>query len=302
MKPSIAAEASSPEVAFAHSALGRLLLRVLADDGSSHTKKTLANYLLRHQMRVTALGIEELADSCQVSTATVSRFARDIGFRNYAAMRGAVADTLQEVLQPVEKLRSSIEQRRRASPVAESLEYALANITTTASNLAQPQIEAVVRKLTKARTVYVMGFGLSSHLAGAMVQHLQPFCAHVVEVVGIGGSEVAAGHLVNISEKDVVLAISFPRYTVDCCRLASFARDRKAAIVALTDSPASPLAALADHLLCAQSVHPVLPSSSSTALAVIEALAAALMVSNRGNVEKAAQLTEVIATYLYGKR
>jgi hypothetical protein len=70
--------------------------------------------------------------------------------------------------------------------------------------------------------------------------------------------------------------------------------------VALTDSPASPLAELADQALYAQSTHPVLPSSASTALAMIEALAVALMVSNKGNVEKAARLSDVIAAYLYG--
>lgn len=302
MKVAKSAEPFSPEMAFAHSALGQALMRVRSE-ASSPNRRTVADYLLRNQMRVTALGIEELAESCQVSTATISRFARDIGFRNYSAMRGAVADTLQEALQPVEKLRSSIELRGNAvSPAIESLEYAVANIAATIGSVTPSQIDAVVRKLSRARVVYVMGFGLSSHLAGALVQHLQPFCPHVVEVVGLGGTEVAAGNLVNIGEKDVLVALSFPRYTLDCVRLANYARDRRACVVALTDSPASPLAEMSDHILCAQSRHPILPSSSSAALAMIEALAAALMVSNRVNVDKAARLTEVISTYLYGKK
>jgi DNA-binding MurR/RpiR family transcriptional regulator len=302
MKPSQPAELTSPEMAFAHSALGQTLMRVLSE-ASSPGKRTVAEYLLRNQMRVTAMGIEELADGCRLSTATISRFARDIGFRNYASMRGAVADTLQEVLQPVEKLRSTIERRSHAaSPAIESLEYAAANISATIGALPQSDFDAVVRKLARARVVYVMGFGLSSHLAGALVQHLQPFCAHVVEVAGIGGTEVAAGNLVDIGAKDLLVALSFPRYTLDSVRLAGYARDRNATLVALTDSPASPIAELAGHLLCVPSRHPVLPSSSSAVLALIEALAVALMVSSRANVEKAARLTELISTYLYGKK
>ena len=216
-------------------------------------------------------------------------------------MRSAMAETLQSLLQPVDKLRRTIERRARAtSPITESLEYAAANIAATSDALSPPAMQAVVRRLTRAKVVYVMGFGLSANLAGMLVQHLQPFCPHVVEVVGIGGSEVAAGHLVNLTGQDVLVVISFPRYTLDCIGLASFARDRGACIVALTDSPASPLADLADHALYAQSTHPVLPSSASTALAMIEALAVALMVSNKKNVEKAARLSEVIAAYLYG--
>lgn len=290
---------SSPDAAFAQSPLGQALMHVLATGSAS--QRQIADYLLRNQMRVIALGIEELADSCRVSTATISRFARDIGQKNYSAMRGAMAETLQALLQPVDKLRHTIERRARAtSPVTESLEYAAANIAATSGALALTDMHAVVRHLTLAQVVYVMGFGLSANLAGMLVQHLQPFCPHVVEVVGIGGSEVAAGHLVNLTASDVLVVISFPRYTLDCIGLASFARDRGARIVALTDSPASPLAELADHALYAQSTHPVLPSSASAALAMIEALAVALMVSNKDNVDKAARLSEVIAAYLYG--
>ncbi|MGK5065015.1 MurR/RpiR family transcriptional regulator [Janthinobacterium sp. LB3P112] len=290
---------SAPDAAFAQSPLGQALMHVLA--GGSASQRQIADYLLRNQMRVTALGIKELADSCQVSTATISRFARDIGQKNYSAMRGAMAETLQSLLQPVDKLRRTIERRARTtSPITESLEYAAANIAATSDALSPLAMQAVVRRLTRARVVYVMGFGLSANLAGMLVQHLQPFCPHVVEVVGIGGSEVAAGHLVNLTAHDVLVVISFPRYTLDCIGLAGFARDRGACIVALTDSPASPLAELADHALYAQSTHPVLPSSASTALAMIEALAVALMVSNKKNVEKAARLSEVIAAYLYG--
>ena len=295
----VAAVLSSPDAAFAQSPLGQALMYVLASGSAS--QRQIADYLLRNQMRVTALGIEELADSCQVSTATISRFARDIGQKNYSAMRSAMAETLQSLLQPVDKLRRTIERRARAtSPITESLEYAAANIAATSDALSPLAMQAVVRRLTRAKVVYVMGFGLSANLAGMLVQHLQPFCPHVVEVVGIGGSEVAAGHLVNLTAHDVLVVISFPRYTLDCIGLASFARDRGACIVALTDSPASPLAELADHALYAQSTHPVLPSSASTALAMIEALAVALMVSNKKNVEKAARLSEVIAAYLYG--
>lgn len=200
---------ASPDAAFAQSPLGQALMHVLTSGSAS--QRQIADYLLRNQMRVTALGIEELADSCQVSTATISRFARDIGQKNYSAMRGAMAETLQSLLQPVDKLRRTIERRARAtSPITESLEYAAANIAATSDALSPPAMQAVVRRLTRAKVVYVMGFGLSANLAGMLVQHLQPFCPHVVEVVGIGGSEVAAGHLVNLTAHDVLVVISFP--------------------------------------------------------------------------------------------
>jgi DNA-binding MurR/RpiR family transcriptional regulator len=291
---------ASPDVGFAASSLGRSLLRVLA--GGSASNRAIADYVLRNQVRVTALGIEELADACAVSTATISRFARDLGFKNYAAMRGAVAETLQSVLQPVEKLRSTIARRTaKVSPALESLGYAEAALTATSRALAGTQIDRIGAVLTKARTVYVLGFGLSSFLAGALAMHLQPFCRHVVEVAASGGTEVAASHLATVTARDVLVVVSLPRYTLDAASLTRFARDAGATIVSITDSPASPLAELGHHVLYAHSAHPVLPSSSSAALAVIEALAVALMTSNKANVAKAARHTEAIAAYLHGE-
>ncbi|MFJ1469706.1 MULTISPECIES: MurR/RpiR family transcriptional regulator [Massilia] len=295
-----APSSASPDIGFAESSLGQSLLRVLAEGSASN--RAIADYVLRNQVRVTALGIEELADACDVSTATISRFARDLGFRNYAAMRGAVAETLQSVLQPVEKLRSTIARRAaKASPALESLGYAEAAITATSRALAGTQIDRIGAVLTRARTVYVLGFGLSSFLAGALAMHLQPFCRHVVEAAASGGTEVAASHLATITGKDVLVVISLPRYTLDAASLTRFARDAGATIVSITDSPASPLAELGHHVLYAHSTHPVLPSSSSAALAVIEALAVSLMTSNKANVAKAARHTEAIAAYLHGE-
>jgi DNA-binding MurR/RpiR family transcriptional regulator len=298
-----ASPSASPDIGFAESSLGQSLLRVLAEGSTSN--RAIADYLLRNQVRVTALGVEELAEACAVSTATISRFARDLGFKNYAAMRGAVAETLQSVLQPVEKLRSTIARKASAgsstsAPALESMHYAEAGITATSRALDGAQIERIGKLLTTAGTVYVMGFGLSTFLAGALAMHLQPFCRHVVEVAGSGGTEVAASHLANITARDVLVVISLPRYTLAVVPLTRFARDTGATVVAITDSPASPLAELGHHVLYAHSAHPVLPSSSSSTLAVIEALAVSLMTSNKANVAKAARHTEAIAAYLVG--
>ncbi len=293
------ADFQSPVTAFAESPLGVLLLKMLSE--GSGANRAIADYLLRNQIRVTAWGIEELAEHCKVSTASISRFTRELGFKNYAALRNEVALTLQSVLQPVEKLRNKIGRAAgSAHPAMESLDYAAANINTCKQSLDGGQLDAIAGALSKARTVYVMGFGLSAQLASTLVLHLQPFCQHVIDVAGQGGTEIAAGHLAHITSGDVLVVISFPRYSLDVIRLTGFARERNACIVAITDSPASALAGLATHSLYAQSEHSVLPSSATAAMAVIEALVVTLMVSNKENVAKAARLTDALSAWLYG--
>jgi DNA-binding MurR/RpiR family transcriptional regulator len=297
-KKTLPIQSVSPDLVFAKSTLGEALMVVLQEGTASN--KRIADYLLRNQVKVTALGIEDLAAQCQSSTATVSRFARDMGFSNYAGLRNQIAETVQAVFQPVEKLRNTIENRNSSSTTASaSLRYAIANIDAASHGITEAVMSQVVGRLTKAGTVYIMGFGLSAHLAGMLSLHLEPFCSRVVEVVGYGGTEVAAGHLANITEKDVLVVISFPRYALDVIRLTQFARMHSTCIVAITDSAASPIAQMGDYLLLAPSNHSVLPSSTTAAVAVIEALVSSIMVSNKKNVEKSQRQTEALAAYLH---
>ncbi len=283
-------------MAFAASELGMKLLALQASGSTSN--RAIAEHLLRNPVRGSALSIEDLAAASGVSTATLSRFARSLGFSGFPDLRAALADTLQAVLRPVEKLRGSFNREDGFSPLREGLEDTLANLRGTAEAIEPEGLARIVARLTQARCVYVMGFGLSAHLAGLLTLGLQPFCRQLVNVVEFGGTENAAGRLMALGPEDALIAISFPRYATDVVHLTRYAADRKAAIVALTDSAASPLAPLAGEVLIARSTHPVLSSSNVAALLVIEALVTALMVSNADNVAKAAQLTDAISAYL----
>lgn len=296
MKNSLHQQSGVGDVAFAASGLG-LQLRELQASGSA-SQRAIAEYLLRNPVRGASLSIEDLAGASGVSTATLSRFARTLAFSGFPELRAALADTLQAVLRPVEKLRGAFARAERDAPLREGLEDTLANLRGTAEELDPAALGRIVTMLTQARCVYVMGFGLSSHIAGMLTLGLQPFCPQLVNVVEFGGTEIAAGRLMNLGPEDALIAISFPRYAADAVHLTRFAADRKATIVTLTDSAASPFAPLASEVLIARSTHPVLSSSNVAALLVIEALVTALMVSNADNVAKAVQLTDVISTYL----
>ncbi len=291
--------APSTEVAFADTELGRRLLAVMTDGTASN--RTIAEHLLRNPVRITAWSIEDLAGAIGVSNATLSRFARAVGYKGYPDLRAGMAETLQTVLRPVEKLRSSFD---RADPtqaaISEGLETTLAHLSRVADQLAgSAQLPDLVARLNAARTIYVMGFGLSAHVAGLLTLGLQPFCANLVNVVEFGGTEVAAGRLMNLGEGDVVIAIAFPRYAQAALHLAGFARSRKAYVVAITDSPVSPLAQRADTVLLAESTHPVLSSSLAAAVLMAETLVTAMMLSNRDNVARAESLTDAISSYLH---
>ena len=302
------ASLGSPSVdsSFARSPIGSRLRAVLNEGRGSNV--AVADFLLRNPVRATAWGIEELATHTQTSTATLSRFAKTLGFTGFAAMRGGMAEALQSamqpVFQPVAKLREALQRKgetgRGNQPViVESLEASLNNLQIAAAGLNPAQLVAAAHKILAAETVYTLGFGISAHLAAMLALDLQPFCRQAINVVEFGGTEVAAGRLMNIGPKDLLISISFPRYASDAIMLTRYARDRCAHVIALTDSMASPLNAWAHDVLLAPAAHPVLSSSYTAALLVIEALVTSLMVSGENQVNQAEKLTEAISAYLY---
>ncbi len=297
------------DTAFGQSPLGLKLREVLADGRGSNV--AIADFLLRNPVRATAWGIEELASHTKTSTATLSRFARTLGFTGYAALRSGIADTLQNVLQPifqpVDKLRYALQRSDENAGgnnpiIAESLDASLNNLRAAASALNPSLLTSTAHKILAAETVYTLGFGISAHLSAILALALQPFCRQAINVVEFGGTEVAAGRLMNIGPKDLLIAISFPRYANDAIMLTRHARDRCAHVIALTDSMASPMATWSHDVLIAPASHPVLSSSYTAALLVIEALVTSLMVSNDRHVQQAGRLTEAISDYLYSAK
>ena len=310
-KPSNSPAFSSPAIdtAFAQSALGLRLRAVL--DGGRGSNVAIADFLLRNPVRATAWGIEELALQTQTSTATLSRFARTLGFSGYAALRSGMADALQHALQPVfhpvDKLRDALSRSGEKGSgkhpiITESLQASLTNVQSASAGLNPALLIGMAHKILAAETVYTLGFGISAHLAAMLALDLQPFCRQAINVVEFGGTEVAAGRLMNIGPKDLLISISFPRYASDAVMLTRYARDRHAHVIALTDSMASPLTSWAHDVLIAPASHPVLSSSFSAALLVVEALVTSLMVSGDNQVRQAEKLTDAISAYLYSDR
>jgi DNA-binding MurR/RpiR family transcriptional regulator len=292
------------ELTLADSDLGVRLLSVLTSEGSSPSHRAIAEFLLRNPVRATVLGIEELAANADTSKATLSRFARSLGMAGFAGLRSEMADVLQGISQPMQKLRSAVDRNDAdgsggKTTALQSVQSCLHNANATAMGLDGTALVQAAARLVKANNVYVMGFGLSAHLAAILSLHLQPLLPQLVNVVEFGGTDTAAGRLMNIGKGDVLLVISFPRYSVHGVQLTRYALDRGATTLAITDSIASPLAELATMSFMAASVHGVFPSSHVSALMVIEALVATVMVRDKTAVLKATKLTQAMSSFLH---
>ncbi|WP_176509829.1 MULTISPECIES: MurR/RpiR family transcriptional regulator [Pseudomonas] len=278
------------------------VMRKLAE-AAPHLQPSLrkvADFILRHPLKAATLTIEEMAVETCTSAAAVNRLAKAIDMGGYTGLKAELVSTLQQMVSPVDKLRNELAQRPDGTfGLHEQIQIATGNLHTTGSNNTADTFEAFVRCLTQARKIYILGFGNSAYMAGLAAANLVPFCADATAVSMEGGNENAAYRLASITRQDVLLSISLPRYSLDTLQLSRFASERGATVLAITDSPASPLASIAEHVLFAPADHPVLISSNGAVLALIEALVAGVMARNTEAVQLASELTESVMSYLH---
>ncbi|MGU7783285.1 MurR/RpiR family transcriptional regulator [Burkholderia sp. PU8-34] len=265
-----------------------------ASTTASDALKPVARWLASHSLDAATLTIEEVAQACGGSVASVNRFAKHAGYRGFSELKSELAAVVRQALQPVEKLEAPSQQEGIGAWLGDHQR----NLAALGSSLQQERLTEVVTRIVASNAVYCLGLGLSTYLTGLLADTLMPYHRHVVCAAGGGGSEQAARHVAHIGAGDTLIAISLPRYSRDTVELARFARERGAFVVALTDNPTAPLAATADIVLLAPAEHRVLSSSSVAMVALIETLTSEVLKATPQTKAMAVALSQTVLPYL----
>ncbi|MCC8394217.1 MurR/RpiR family transcriptional regulator [Paraburkholderia sp. MMS20-SJTR3] len=262
--------------------------------------RRMGEYVLANLFRAATMRIDELASVVGASVASANRFARALGFDGYPQFRDALVRGFEATLAPVERLRSAQESLAAGDDLIDaSLEQAANNLHATRTSIDRAAADAAVEAIISARRVFVLGFGASAFLASLMEHGLLPYHDNVRSLALIGGPSHAARQLVRSNEGDLVIGIAFPRYVEDTIELARRASERGARVLALTDSPASPLAQFADLALYIRTDRRLASNADSAVLAVIEALCDAVAYRAQRSVKAAAEVSEFVLPWLF---
>jgi DNA-binding MurR/RpiR family transcriptional regulator len=272
--------------------LANRIARVYPSLSNGHRKA--ADFVLHNPLDAATMTIEGLAERCGASTATVTRFVRALGYGNYGDFRASLSTALKLALGPVEGLAGA---RAAAGSVFETMTIALrdeaANLDEALTTLDEATVSRAVGLLLGARRIFIVGSGASHHVAAFLEDGLALYLqADVVFAASRGGPERAIRHMLSAGPEDLAIAISMPRYSRTTLDLANFAKKRGAALLALTDAPSSPLAAVADMTLFAPARNRFLPNSPTAAFALADALVTTLARERPDAVEALKSLSE----------
>ena len=247
----------------------------------SKSHRRIAECIVSHYDKAAFMTASRLGEYVGVSESTVVRFASALGYDGYPQLPRALQELIRPRLTAAQRVEmtSDMDQSQVLSKV---LKADMQNIRSTIDGLDENVFENVVQSLLQARNIYVMGLRSSAPLAQFMAHYLT-FIFSNVQLVTSGVSDVFE-QLARIGEDDVLIGVSFPRYSNHTIKAMNFAKSRGAQLVAITDGPLSPLHAVSDLCLTAKSDMASFVDSLVAPLSVINALIVALSQCKRQQV------------------
>ena len=167
--------------------------------------------------------------------------------------------------------------------LASVLHSDIEKIKLTMEAIDHEAFEMAVDTILKAKRIYVIGIRSCSPLASFLSFYLNLICENVTAVNTNSSSEIFE-QLIRVSEDDVVIGISFPRYSMRTLKALEFASNRKATVITLTDSVHSPMTLYSSCNLIARSDMASIVDSLVAPLSVINALVVALCMKKQKEV------------------
>lgn len=240
----------------------------------SKGQKLIAEYILKHYDKAAFMTAAKLGTSVGVSESTVVRFANELGFSGYPKLQKALHDLIKNKLTTVQRIELSNNLIDQDNALKGVLKADMENIRATLEKINHKDFEDVVNCILEAKTIYVIGLRTSTALAEFLGYYLNVMLDNV-KVIKHGISDVF-DQIINITNKDLVIGIGFPRYAARTVEALTYARSKGTKVVSITDSLLSPLATRSEYTLIAQSNMASFVDSLVAPLSVINALIVAV--------------------------
>ena len=250
----------------------------------SKGQKKIAGYILESYDKAAFMTASRLGQKVGVSESTVVRFASELGYDGYPDMQRCLQKMIRNRLTTVQRIEVTNDRLGDQDLLSMVLQSDIEKIRMTLEELDRESFNRAVDAIVSARKIYIIGVRSSASVASFLHFYFNLIFDNVALVSANTASEIFES-LLRVGEGDVVIGVSFPRYSSRTVQAMSFARDRGADTIAITDSEASPLALISSCSLMARSDMVSFVDSLVAPLSLVNALLVA--VSRRKNDELA---------------
>lgn len=237
----------------------------------SKGQKLISKYILENYDKAAYMTAAKLGAIVNVSESTVVRFANELGFAGYPEFQLALQELLRTNLTSFQRMEVISSRFGDEDILSKSLLSDIDKIRRTIEGIDKNAFEKAVDNIVAAKNIYIIGVRSSSYLAGFLAHSLRMVFDNIKFEQTTSGSEMFE-QIMNIGEGDVMIAISFPRYSKRIIKAVNFAKNSGADVIALTDSEMSPIALAANQVLLAKSDMVSFVDSLVAPLSIINAI------------------------------
>lgn len=271
------------------------LLQVLAKSSSKFSKgqKIIAKYILNNYDKAAFMTAGKLGKIVGVSESTVVRFAADLGYDGYPSMRKALQEMIRNRLTSVQRIEVAKTMLDDNDIVRSIIGSDIQNLQATMEVLEQDSFNKFVDSIVEAKSIYIVGMRTSTALASFLGLYLNLLRGNVNVIHDTAASEVYE-QMIRIGQGDLLIAMSFPRYSSHTVEAVEFAKKMGAVTASITDGPASPLNGISDVCLQAKSDMVSFLDSLVAPMSLINAIIIAVGVRNKENLSKTFTRLETI--------
>ena len=259
----------------------------------SKGQKRLATYITDNYDKAVFLTAARLGEIVGVSESTVVRFAIHLGYKGYPEFQKALEELVRNKLNSIQRMEVTY-GRISQSKILESVLTADAEkIRHTLDNIDQNAFELAVDTILNAQHIYIVGIRSCACLASFMAFYSNLIFENV-HLLHTNSSSELFEQMVRIGSDDVIIGISFPRYSMRTLKAMEFANNRNAKVITITDSVHSPMNLYSSCNLIAKSDMASIVDSLVAPLSVINALIVALCMKKQSDVAQTLEMLEDI--------
>ncbi len=259
----------------------------------SKGQKQIARFIIDHYDKAAYMTASKMGAEVGISESTVVRFVMELGYEGYAEFQKSLQEIIRTKLTAFQRVEVTNSRMGDGDILKNVLMSDIDKIRRTLEYIDPVSFNNAVDRIVTARNIYIIGVRSSSSLAGFLNYNFRMMFDNVKFVQTTSGSEMFE-QIMNIGKDDVMIAISFPRYSKRIIHAVEYARGTGADVISLTDSPESPIALHASYLLVAQSDMVSFVDSLVAPLSVINALIVAVSRKRQDEFAERLRKLEVI--------
>lgn len=259
----------------------------------SKGQKRLAAYITDNYDKAVFLTAAKLGEIVGVSESTVVRFATHLGYKGYPEFQKALEEMVKNKLNSIQRMEVTYGRINQSKILDTVLRSDAEKLHSTLSKIDESVFDLAVETILNAKHIYIIGIRSCAPLASFMAFYFNLIFENVHLIQTSSSSEIFE-QMVRIGKDDVIIGISFPRYSMRTLKAMEFANNRNAKVITLTDSVHSPMNLYSSCNLIADSDMASIVDSLVAPLSVINALIVALCMKRQHKVAKTLEMLEDI--------